>query len=92
MLGRDAQAEAGQLRASLPEESIRDGQGRVFLTPEREPGCRAGPAVVGGHPCSADQVSMAPGAGVLLEHREDAGVEGGGGRRGGGWSPPQTAG
>lgn len=47
------------------EESIRDGQGRVFPTPERGPGCllrRAVCAALGGHPRSVGQVSAAWGA------------------------------
>lgn len=57
-------AHAGQFRLSLLEESIRDGQGRVFPTTESEPGCplrRRGRTALGGHPLSAGQVSASRG-------------------------------
>lgn len=83
-------AHAGQFRLSLLEDSIRDGQGRVFPTSESEPGCplrRRGRTALGGHPLSAGQVSASRGAVSPI------GVDGARRRRsvagrirGGGWS------
>lgn len=75
------------LGASLLEESIREGQRRVFPTPERRLGCllcRGKRVFVGSHPHCTGQVSRAPGTESPIG--EERGWRGAGG--GGGWSPP----